>query len=652
VKVFGIDIIKGSVRSRTRRPVYALCRLEDGEVQGVDEVTGFRLHRLLASERPDILAVDSIQEIATDQHELFAFLQSLPPATRLVQVTGGERTESLGKVAARYNISFNRFDPHAEARTIAQVASLGAGVEVIAFENATDVVVSRHRSPGRGGWSQNRYARKIHGAVMQKAREIESQIRGAGLKYEKKEAKAFGGFSRVAFKVYASRDKVPVHASRSADVQVRVMGRHLDRIRFEPLTGRPRYLIVGLDPGTTTGIAAVDLDGNLIHLTSSRQMTMSDIIEEVYRVGKPLIIASDVQQMPYSVEKIRRAFNAIPYTPRQSLSVESKYDLTASFSYTNDHERDALSAALDAYRSLKNKFQNIAKRVQPGFDLDEVRARVLRGQPLDAVLADLQGAPKAPQEPLPETTVPERVVRDEQAMALDGMVKRLRAYVAELQDEIRERDQRIEQLNQGLRRARSATERRLRRDAEIATKDAIIENLRQQLKNQKRHTRKLKKRLDRLRTVANIELTEDYTPLKVLDSLTREGMRSLEEGIGIEAGDVLYVPRINGWGRGVVRDLAGKGVWALIVGRDGPEDLDPQLVGAFRDADLPLIPDNAVGADIKGKTGAARTAAIESAVRDWEESQKEYRREKEAERLEYLFKEYRSEREKEVRRGG
>jgi uncharacterized protein len=268
------------------------------------------------------------------------------------------------------------------------------------------------------------------------------------------------------------------------------------------------------------------------------------------------------------------------------------------------------------------------------------------------VLADLQGAPKAPQEPLPETTVPERVVRDEQAMALDGMVKRLRAYVAELQDEIRERDQRIEQLNQGLRRARSATERRLRRDAEIATKDAIIENLRQQLKNQKRHTRKLKKRLDRLRTVANIELTEDYTPLKVLDSLTREGMRSLEEGIGIEAGDVLYVPRINGWGRGVVRDLAGKGVWALIVGRDGPEDLDPQLVGAFRDADLPLIPDNAVGADIKGKTGAARTAAIESAVRDWEESQKEYRREKEAERLEYLFKEYRSEREKEVRRGG
>jgi len=127
---------------------------------------------------------------------------------------------------------------------------------------------------------------------------------------------------------------VPVHSSRGADVQVRVAGRELDRIRFKPLSSRPRYLIVGLDPGTTTGIAALDLDGNLVLLSSSRQMTMSDIVEELYRAGKPLIIASDVQQMPYSVEKIRRAFNAIPYTPKQSLSVEAKYDLTAQFSYT------------------------------------------------------------------------------------------------------------------------------------------------------------------------------------------------------------------------------------------------------------------------------------------------------------------------------
>jgi len=165
LNVFGIDIIRGSVRSKSRRPLYALVRLQGDQVLSEDGVSSFRLFRMLSQERPDILAVDSLQEISTDQHELFAFMQSLPPSTRLVQVTGGERKESLIKVASRYNISFNRLDPFDEARTIARVASLGAGAEVIAFENSSDVIVTRNRSPGKGGWSQNRYVRKIHGGV-------------------------------------------------------------------------------------------------------------------------------------------------------------------------------------------------------------------------------------------------------------------------------------------------------------------------------------------------------------------------------------------------------------------------------------------------------------------------------------------------------
>ena len=142
LSVFGIDIVKGSVRSRSRRPMYALVRMDGQAILSENTVSMFRLFRLLAEERPDILAVDSLQEISTDQHELFFFLQGLPPQTKLVQVTGGEKKETLGKVAARFNISFDRFDPFAEARTTARVASLGAGAEVIAFENESEVVVS------------------------------------------------------------------------------------------------------------------------------------------------------------------------------------------------------------------------------------------------------------------------------------------------------------------------------------------------------------------------------------------------------------------------------------------------------------------------------------------------------------------------------
>jgi predicted RNase H-like nuclease (RuvC/YqgF family) len=650
LKVFAIDIIRGSVRSKSRRPMYALVRMDGGVIESESEVSMFRLFRLLAGEQPDILAVDSLQEIAADQHELFFFLQHLPPQTRLVQVTGGERKETLSKVAARFNISFDRFDPFAEARTSAQVASLGAGAEVIAFENETGVVVSRHRSLGKGGWSQNRYVRKIHGAVQQKGREIEQALITAGLRYEKKETRAFGGCSRVAFRVFSVRDQIPVPTYRGADVQVRISGKRLDRIRFRPLAGRPRYLIVGIDPGTTTAIAAIDLDGNLLHLASSRQMNMSGVIESLYKVGKPLIIAADVQQMPYSVEKIRRAFSAIAYSPKQDMSVDTKMDLTSPFPYANDHERDALSAALEAYRHYRNKFQNLAKRVPPGHDLDEVRARVIRGQALDQVLGDLKVKVPAPETAEPAVEIDAK--HDERVRVLDGMVKRLRTFVAELQEEVKQRDYEIHRLQSRLHRVRTMRDAKLVKDGEIAKRDAIIQSQKKRLRKEERHSKNLAKRLARKKLSEEIAIDGEAVPFKVLGALTRDAMHRLTEEAGIWEGDVIYVTRTDGWGRSIVKDLADNGVVAVITGAAMLAGSDPQLLPAFREFGVPLLSDTDIKAEVKGKIGRVPKAALDAALTRWQEEQDRIEREKKLSMVEHIFKEYKSERGKEVRRGG
>ena len=650
LKVFGIDIIKGSVRSRSRRPMYALIRMEGQVIESESEVSMFRLFRMLNEEQPDILAVDSLQEIAADQHDLFFFLQALPPQTRLVQVTGGERKETLGKVAARYNISFNRFDPFAEARTSAQVASLGAGAEVIAFENESEIVVSRHRSLGKGGWSQNRYVRKIHGAVQLKGREIEMALVAAGLRYEKKETRAFGGCSRVAFRVFATRDQVPVSTYRGADVQVRISGKRLERIRFRPLSGKPRYLIVGIDPGTTTAVAALDLDGNLLHLASSRQMNMGDVVESLYRVGKPLIIASDVQEMPYSVEKIRRAFSAVAYTPKQDVSVETKVELTAAFPYGNDHERDALSAALDAYRQYRHKFQNLLKRIPPGHDLDEVRARVIRGQSLDQVIGDMDTITPAPSVDAP--MVPVEVKHDEKVRVLDGMVKRLRTFVGELQEEVKEKDYEIQRLQARVRKIHTSQDAKLAKDTEVIKKDAIIQSLKKRLRKEERHNRNLSKRLVRIKQFAELSMDGEVLPVKVMEALTKEGLRRLSEDVGIEEGDIIFVTRLDGWGRSVVKDLAGIRVKTVVTGAAVLAESDPQMLPLFREWGVPLISDKDAGVQVRGKRGLCGKETLEAALIRWQEKQAQHEREKKSEMIEHIFKEYKSERGKEVRKSG
>jgi predicted RNase H-like nuclease (RuvC/YqgF family) len=650
IRVFGIDIIKGSVRSRSRRPMYALVRMEGQIIESESEVSLFRLFRLLNEEQPDILAVDSLQEIAADQHDLFFFLQALPPQTRLVQVTGGERKETLGKVAARYNISFNRFDPFAEARTTAQVASLGAGAEVIAFENESEVVISRHRSPGKGGWSQNRYVRKIHGAVQLKGREIEMDLVAAGLRYEKKVTRAFGGCSRVAFRVFAKRDQVPVSTYRCADIQVRISGKRLERIRFRPLSGKPRYLIVGIDPGTTTAVAAVDLDGNLLHLASSRQMNMGDVVESLYRVGKPIIVASDVQEMPYSVEKVRRAFSAVSYTPKQDVSVETKIELTAPFPYTNDHERDALSAALDAYRQYRHRFQNLMKRIPPGHDLDEVRARVIRGQSLDQVIGDMNSVTPVPLIDTPP--VPVEVKHDEKVRVLDGMVKRLRTFVADLQEEVKEKDFEIQRLQARVRKIHTVHDAQLAKDTEVIKKDAVIQSLKKQVRREERRNRTLSKRLVRIRQFAELSMEGEVLPVKVMDALTKDGLRRLIEDVGIDEGDIIHVTRLDGWGRSVVRDLAEARIRAVITGAVALAESDPQMIRAFQESGIPLLSDKDASVQVRGKQGLAGKEPFEKALERWQEEQSHHEREKKSEMIEHIFKEYKSERGKEVRKSG
>jgi predicted RNase H-like nuclease (RuvC/YqgF family) len=624
--------------------------MKDETIVNETEVTGFRLFRVLNDEKPDILAVDSLQEIATDQHELYAFLQALPPSVRLVQVTGGERKESLGKVASRFNISFNRFDPFDESRTIARVASLGAGAEVIAFENISEIVVSRHRSPGKGGWSQNRYVRKIHGAVQQKAREIEMSLVAAGLRYQKKETRAFGGNSRVAFEVFSSRDQIPVGASRGADVQVRVTGRRLERIRFRPLSGKPRYLIVGIDPGTTTAVAALDLEGNVRYLGSSRQMTMSDVIEAIYKAGKPLVIASDVHDMPFSVEKIRRAFNGVAFSPRQDMSIETKLELTSDFSYQNDHERDALAAALEAFRSYRNKFQNLLRRVPSGYDLDDVRAGIVRGQALEQVLSDLKGKVVAERPESPKIEAPSPV--DERIRILDGTVKRLKSIVQELSEELQKKDHEIIRLQTRVKRVRSQQDEKIRRNTELAKREAVIGSLKRRLRKEEKASRKLRKQVQVMKSHGEAEPEGEVVPVKILTSLTREGVKALADEFGIREGDILYVPRIDVWGANAARELVQLGIESLIVKTGESSRIDPHLVTVFREADIPLLASGGMDVVMTGGIACISRDDLDSALRVWEEGQKEYERAKKESLLEDIFREYRTERGKEVKKVG
>jgi hypothetical protein len=147
-------------------------------------------------------------------------------------------------------------------------------------------------------------------------------------------------------------------------------------------------VLVGLDPGITTGLAVLDTYGNVIILFSKRNIKRSELIKLMTKFGKPILIACDVSPPPRSVEKISRLLGCRLFFPEKSLSVKEKIELTKNFPFKikNDHERDALAAVVKAWKKYRNLFRRIEENVRMlGLDdiLEDVAAKLLKDESIN-----------------------------------------------------------------------------------------------------------------------------------------------------------------------------------------------------------------------------------------------------------------------------
>lgn len=655
--VFGIDIIKGSVRSTTVPPRFALVRVVDSKVCSEEKnVSLQRLVRLINKERPSILAVDSIREISKDDFELCNFLSALSCDTKLVQVTGnGVKMQTLQSVAAKYNLKFDKTNPSEEAKVSALIASFGGGYEVSAFENNTSVTVSRGRSLGRGGWSQNRYARKVHGAVKVKAREVEDKLKEAGLFYTKTSKKAFGGESRVVFNVRAGRGDVFVSSSKSGDTAVKVEGRRKDKIEFVPLSKKPNYIIVGVDPGTTVGLAALDLDGNLVYLSSIRALAPNDAVSEIRGIGKPVMVATDKAEMPFGAEKIRRAFSAVAWTPKKDVAVKEKYETVAGYEFKDDHERDSLSAALMAYAALSSRFESVARRIPPGVDLDFVKVGLLRGQSIERILSDLSKDEK--DEPVRKDDDDDVGIskdpKDERIKALENEVESLRKLARGLSDELEARNKAFSSLNKRLEYERDIKNTEILLCDEVEKRDKELERTKKALRKEERRCKNMRQRLERMKRYISLQAGEGCLAIKVLQQLSKEQIKITDDEMGICEDDILYILKIDGWGMSSINEIANAKIKAVVLPRiTYQKAVEQHLIDAFRTAGVCVLSGAELSPRVKGKIGVVDEGLLVKALEDWKLAQEVYLKNKKTEEIHGMVSEYRVLRKREVAEHG
>jgi predicted RNase H-like nuclease (RuvC/YqgF family) len=650
---FGIDIAKGSLHAR-ERPGYAVVILKNGDVEHHKMVSFHKFMRMVWKEKPSLIAVDNIYEIVSDKRDLISFLQKLPLNTKLVQVTGGEILLPLTKLARQQGLSFDRFDPDAEAMICARLAQMGIGYEVSAFEDKTIIKVSRARSPGRGGWSQNRYRRKMHGYVRQKAREIEDalneQSKTGGFTYSQNITERFGGYSKSEFIVDAPRSQLHIGSGKYGDVQVSVKGIERDSLVFNPLKVKKRdYIIVGIDPGTTTAVAVLTLFGELQMLHSSRTISIPEVIEMIAEQGRPLIIASDVFPTPNAVEKIRRAFNAISSSPADVLSAEDKIEFATPYGYSNNHERDAIAAAASFYRKNKNKFEQIRKKIPPGVDAGEAIAQVVRGKSVEAVISGLTRTEiKEPRiHAVSEKREEEAFILKESIRKFEDRIGEMNTHQEFLKNELVLRDNKIRELEELIKRQRSDVYKQLKKDKIMKIRDTDIQSLQNKISEKNRKISELNDRIHKLKRVRRLEISGRVLPVKIIFSFTKDSILKTQETVGIKRDDVILLKDASGGGTVTAKMLADLGVRAVIICNDMSHAAEEELF----DLGVPVLKakDVNVQFDSTEELAVIEPEDIRSAIEEWNKKATLRRMAAKEEWLKSLVDEYRSERRKELK---
>ncbi len=151
-----------------------------------------------------------------------------------------------------------------------------------------------------------------------------------------------------------------------------------------------KQLIVGIDPGTSVGLAFLDIDGVVLNVKSSRNFAIEDIIMEIAAAGRAAVVATDKAISPPVVTKVASIMGARLFTPDYDLLVEKKRELAGRWPTQNDHERDSLAAAVYAYYNFQNKIRRIERQVLD--ELEKTKARVLKGEKVSDIMAPHEDA--------------------------------------------------------------------------------------------------------------------------------------------------------------------------------------------------------------------------------------------------------------------
>lgn len=269
-------------------------------------------------------------------------------------------------------------------------------------------------------------------------------------------------------------------------------------------------LIVGIDPGSTSAVAAVDLDGEIQLLESGKNFPPRDIIQRVIKVGKPVVVASDKGKTPSKVDKIASSLGARLFEPASDLSSGRKKELGKG---ANSHELDAVASAVNAQKKLQRDIKKIRK-----YDklldkpVDDIAEKIFNELPVEEE--------KQVEEEDEATSKDENSDEgdfDREKKRLETKIDNLEGQIQQLRSELGEKEAKIEGLQEKIWEMKEEDRQEVVENREIKKREAIIRDREEEIEDLERKIEDFKIREAQYRKAIRKIFEKDHRPVPLID---------------------------------------------------------------------------------------------------------------------------------------
>ncbi len=672
----GFDILPQHSPSSKAQPRYAIAVIKGESVETFGSMSRQKLLKIIRQHIPSVVATDNIMELAPTEKTVIDFLSKVPARTKVIQVTGSpvHGMIPLATLAKRHGLPvLGHPNPTETAVLAAKLASLGVGTEIAVLARETKIVVSRARTVRAGGFSQGRLQRRMHGAILQISRGLKEKLAKNELDYDYYETATAHGLSRCIFYIYDSFERIvkliQPHINRISGVLVKISPVKHKSIVYLSSTNKEadskvrRRLVVGIDAGTTIGIAVADVTGKLLTLQSGKGMSRGEVIRSLIDMGSPVLITTDVTPAPSFVEKLSKSLKTPLFTPHRVLSVVEKRELANAFAASsklkpsNSHQRDALASVAAVFQAYERKLDLLRKRLMDMSRLqlaEEAATLILRDFSVHDAIQQTLDATEPAQEPvtLQKTS---RIKEEPPSMdELLQMVKRLQRQVDSLQRQLEYKQTQYQesltaqqlhkdelrttrrQLDQVLR----LESREQRMDERLRQKDREIKRLRQTVSEFRTQIEEMKRSMMNMTLMRRLELRGEVQPVHILRRFSQEETRLLRERYGPRRVKFVCILDPSGGGATTADKLIELGV-KIVISKGKMSHL---ALRQFNTAQIPVLEAEELKITIIDEFGMVDIGQLEERLDEWQRIYLEKEREAAAEDLERLVEKYRQER--------